>query len=288
MHFYFENLENSFILILELIMQRKDFERNAKDLFSGESLEIVLRQNGNFFELSQVEFRTKCKYKVGDDVVLEKGHLLHGFGTSLEYLKQISKEGKISKEFYGEKGGHGVSFVASTWKINNKIKLADYVLQYSGMTAMYNGKCEMVAYGKLDEFVEKMKVENPFLWEAESTMEIRFMPSLAKNDNQLALIFDMKHKECEELLKFDMLSPNVPQRLKDLCGFAEREEHDKKRALKESFNMERISYILFGIPENCIEGILVGRKYEADKRIIDKIKKLFPTCYVCNLDGKVI
>ena len=46
--------------------------------------------------------------------------------------------------------------------------------------------------------------------------------------------------------------------------------------------------ILFGIPSCFIEGILVGRKYENNKEILNKIKKLVPESYICNLDGKVI
>ena len=49
-----------------------------------------------------------------------------------------------------------------------------------------------------------------------------------------------------------------------------------------------ISAILFGIPSNLIEGILVGRKYEKDENILKEIKKLLPDCYICNLDGNVI
>lgn len=55
-----------------------------------------------------------------------------------------------------------------------------------------------------------------------------------------------------------------------------------------TFFTDRESAILFGIPSNFIEGILVGRKYEKDKEILEKIKILQPNCYICNLGGKVI
>ena len=54
------------------------------------------------------------------------------------------------------------------------------------------------------------------------------------------------------------------------------------------FFTDRESAILFGIPANFIEGILVGRTYENDKNILEEIKLLLPNCYICNLDGKVI
>ena len=39
---------------------------------------------------------------------------------------------------------------------------------------------------------------------------------------------------------------------------------------------------------NFIEGILVGRKIEKDKNVLQEIKELLPWIYICNLDGKVI
>ena len=54
------------------------------------------------------------------------------------------------------------------------------------------------------------------------------------------------------------------------------------------FFTDRESAILFGVPVNFIEGILVGRTYEKDDSILNEIKELLPDCYICNLDGKVI
>ena len=50
----------------------------------------------------------------------------------------------------------------------------------------------------------------------------------------------------------------------------------------------RAEYIIFGIPSNYIEGIIVGRKFENDKIKLEEIKKSLPNAYICNLDGKVI
>ena len=50
----------------------------------------------------------------------------------------------------------------------------------------------------------------------------------------------------------------------------------------------RADYIIFGLPKNCIEGILVGRLVEKNNDYLNQIKKLFTDCYICNLDGKVI
>jgi len=68
------------------------------------------------------------------------------------------------------------------------------------------------------------------------------------------------------------------------------------KLLKLDFIKEKIrmvfllieSTILFGIPANMIEGVLVGREYERDNNKLSEIKSLLPNCFICNLEGKVI
>ena len=66
------------------------------------------------------------------------------------------------------------------------------------------------------------------------------------------------------------------------------EVETKDRKIKDDFFTDRESAILFGIPSNLIEGILVGRIYEKNNKILDEIKELLPNSYICNLDGIVI
>ena len=63
---------------------------------------------------------------------------------------------------------------------------------------------------------------------------------------------------------------------------------NRERKNKNDFFTDRESAVLFGIPSNFIEGILVGRKYETDSTMLNKIKELVPNAYICNLDGIVI
>ena len=46
--------------------------------------------------------------------------------------------------------------------------------------------------------------------------------------------------------------------------------------------------ILYGLPSNIIEGIIVGRLVESNKDSLKLIKTTFPNRYICNIDGKVI
>ena len=58
--------------------------------------------------------------------------------------------------------------------------------------------------------------------------------------------------------------------------------------LKTETYMNRASYVIFGMNKCFIEGVIVGRKVEKSKTQLDKVKKLFPNCYIANLDGKVV
>lgn len=91
------------------------------------------------------------------------------------------------------------------------------------------------------------------------------------------------------MLKGDILSNSIND--SDVKEFVNSNYYDKfikDRKNKDDFFTNRESAILFWLPANLIEGILVGRKYKKDNQIIKKIKSLLPDCYICNLDGIVI
>lgn len=124
----------------------------------------------------------------------------------------------------------------------------------------------------------------------EQTKEARFMPSLVQNKVQVGIIFNGDNKYTKELLKGDILQyENINDvEVKEFVNpnYYERFLIDRKN--KDDFFTDRESAILFGLPANLIEGILVGREYEKDQSKLNEIKKLLPNAYICNLEGKVI
>ena len=56
----------------------------------------------------------------------------------------------------------------------------------------------------------------------------------------------------------------------------------------DNYETGREKAILFGIPTNMIKGIMVSRKLEKNQKYIKELKKLFPICYICNIDGIII
>ena len=128
-----------------------------------------------------------------------------------------------------------------------------------------------------------------FRWYMEQTKEARFLPSLVLNKVQIGIIFNCNNDVIKELLKGDILSNGISdENVKEFVNPDYYEKFIVDRKDKDDFFTDRESAILFGVPANLIEGILVGREYEKDQSKLKEIKQLIPNAYICNLDGKVI
>lgn len=242
----------------------------------------------------------KDKYNVGDTVKLKKGTLLHGTYKNLDGLKEILKDGLISSWFIDGRLSKYPSSVG-VWNLKNDYDLKDYINYYSGGTIMYCGIFEngvdtqknqtaVIPYKEMNNIIDTVSKIDCHMWTLEQTKEARFMPSLVQNRVQIGIIFNGNNKYALELLKGDILDlSNLND--KEVKPFVNQDYYEKfikYRKNKDDFFTDRESAILFGLPSNLIEGILVGRKYEKDNEILKEIKSLIPEAYICNLDGKVI
>ena len=77
-------------------------------------------------------------------------------------------------------------------------------------------------------------------------------------------------------------------KMKEFVNSDYYEKFIKERKNKNDFFTDRESAVLFGIPSNLIEGIIVGRIYEKDENILKNIKTILPNSYICNLEGIII
>ena len=120
----------------------------------------------------------------------------------------------------------------------------------------------------MNNIIEESKKYDCHMWNVEETKEARFLPSLLQDRVQIGIIFDSNNKYIEKLLKGDILSNSISNRKLKECvnlSYYERFIIDKKH--KNDFFTDRESAIIFGIPSIFIEGILVGRNYEKDKKL---------------------
>lgn len=261
--------------------------KNAKKRFKGTLLQKVLKQIDNFFEILNSDYAVKTNYNIGDNVILNKDHLLHGIGKHSDVIDIIAERGVVSLDYLGDNSNHGVCYVSAFWKVAQEISLCDFVKNYSGIIAKVNDEYEQIPYGQLDNFVEKMKNVDHWLWTAESSMEIRFMPSLARNINQVGFILNVNDEKGRKLRENAVFNNNFSEKENFAFTSKKSKGNFKKSKFKNDFFI-RAEYIIFGVPSNYIEGVLVGREFEKNKTKLDEIKKVLPNAYICNLDGKVI
>lgn len=272
---------------------------NKNEYLDSNGKKILIEQIKKYYEVKNYSIK-KDTYNIGDEVKLNKGTLLHGTYKNIDGLKEILKDGLISSWFINGRLSKYPSSVG-IWNLKKDYYLKDYIDFYSGGTIMYCGvfengkdtqqnKTEVIPYTEMNNIIDIVSKVDCHMWTLEQTKEARFMPSLVQDRVQIGIIFNGSNKYLEELLKGDILNPNNinDDDVKPFINQDYYEKFIKNRKYKDDFFTDRESAILFGIPSNFIEEILVGRKYENDNKILVELKTLLPDVYICNLDGKVI
>ncbi len=274
------------------IVKEKIKNSNAKD--------IVIKQIEKYYEALKNYIPLAPSYKVGDQVYLSKGSLLHGTYKNIEGLKEIAENGLISNLFIDGRSSKYIGSVG-VWNLKKDCYLKDYINFYSGGTMMFCGiykdginteknSTMIIPYDEMNNMLSILSKEECHMWVMEQTKEARFMPSLVQDRVQVGIIFNGNNAYIKDLLNGDILNPHIIND-EDVKEFINSDYYNKfvrERKNKNDFFTDRESAILFGIPSCFIEGILVGREYEKDEVILEKIKELLPNAYICNLDGIVI
>ena len=281
-------------------MNKEETIKIIKKKVKGNSKRIMINQVEKYYNASDYIIH-KHNYTKGDKVFLKKGTLLHGTYKNIEGLKEIVDKGLIASSFTTNGRLSKYPSSVGVWNLKQDYLLKDYINFYSGGTIKYYGviendvdtqtnKTDVIQYDKMNRIIDITSKIKCHKWELEETKEARFMPSLVQDIVQIGIIFNAGNEYIQELLKGDILNPNNIKD-KDVKPFVNPNYYkyfviDRKN--KDDFFTDRESAILFGIPSNFIEGVLVGRTYEKEKSILKEIKDLLPNAYICNLDGKVI
>lgn len=280
-------------------MNKEDYIKALKKIFKWNYRSRVLfkQQINYYFDAKNNTKKAIHNYNIGDEVLLKQHQFMRGEGALSELdekkIKFISENGFVSPDFtkkYNKK--QKTPLTIPVWNIQKDILLKDYIINYSGATLKYStqdGKktTKIIPYKKIDEEIENIRQEDFWSWQCEQTKEIRFMPSLSRDKIQLAFIMNINDECGKKLIKNDIFNLDFDKKvLKTFISKWFRENYIY--AKRDDFTTNRESAILFGIPSCYIEGLLVGRNYEKNEDILNSIKKYFPNCYICNLDGKVI
>lgn len=275
---------------------KERYIKYAETNFEGKALEIVLNQINLFYKENHIE---KKQYKIGEEVILEKGTYLHGILGGLDKFDWIIQNGFIGNNFTKENVKNKIKNSIGMWVIREKGPLKDYIIRYSGFTITYTiGRgpdskeiSELIPYHKFDQVTEEINNrEDVWMYWGDQTKEVRFLPSLVANKNQIGFILNMNNEIAQEMIKADVWNPEIDSEI--LRPFLDYRYYDKfvenDRINRTAQTTDRETAIIFGLPSTLIEGIIVGRKIEKDEKSMDYIKSKLPDCYICNLDGKVI
>ena len=280
---------------------REEYEKYINDKFDGKAKELLLK-NVDLYYQDDIKAK-KNKYNIGDLVFLKKGSFIHGLGGSPESYNDfkifdyVCKNGFIGGDF-NDRPTVKILNSVGMWNIKKDMYLKDYIELYSGVTLMYRvgdrqrgltNYFELVPYNRIvDRMVELNNDKDVWQWSCEQTKEVRFVPSLFSDKNQIAFILNMESDYAKEVAKQDVWNPEYRNEeiMKYFCS-----PYFLPEMLEGDFNAatsDRESAIMFGITPKLIEGVLVGRMIENDPEAIKYIKNKLPDCYICNIDGEVI
>lgn len=281
-------------------MDKNNILQIIEEKFTNQSKYIMINQFKRFNEIKSTPLPNEKKYNIGEEVILKKGTLLHGTYKNLDGLKHIATNGLVASDFINSRKSKYPSCVG-VWNLTRDYILKDYINFYSGATIKYSGllindeysqeiKTEVIKYSDLNQLNSILKKHPCRIWNMEQTKEARFMPSLAQDKVQIGIIFKNNIYTNMLIKNGDILDKNIidDSTVKEFVNSDYYERFIEERKQKDDFFTNRESAILYGIPANCIDGILVGRIYENDKTKLGEIKKILPNSYICNLDGIVI
>ena len=278
---------------------KNEYEKIVNERFNGKTRELLL-ENIELFYKNDIDI-VRNKYNIGDNVFLKKGTFIHGLGGSsdndFKIFDYVCENGFIGGDF-NERPTVKILNSVGMWNIKEDMYLKDYINMYSGVTIWYRvgdrergltDHFELCNYKNMEKrFIELNNDPEVWQWSAEQTKEVRFVPSLFSDKNQIAFILNMDSEYAKEVSRHDVWNKEfrTEEIMKDFCA-----EYFLPEMLEGNFNAattDREAAIMFGISPKLIEGVLVGRRIENDKEKLEYIKSKLPDCYICNLDGKVI
>lgn len=273
-------------------MSKEVYIKLVNEKINNNAKKLLLKQIERYYDAVNNYKPKISSYEIGDLVKLEKGTLLHGTYKNIEGLEKIAEEGLICN-LAVESRSSKYPLTVGVWNLQKDYLLKDYINFYSGATILFKSEgmkeTSVIPYSKMSDIMNIVTRNDYFIWSMQQTKEARFMPSYQQENVQIGIIFNGNNSYVKELLKGDILNNKLNDlNVKPFVNERFYESFLTERKEKDDFFTNRESAIIFGLPSCFIEGVLVGRKYEKNNKILEKIKELLPYCYICNLDGIII
>lgn len=269
---------------------------DLKKYFKKEKTQKLFNEHIKNFEKAKTNTFKEKIYRIGDEIFLDNNSLIHGSRISIDKLNVIKNYGLIAPEFYTETNlPKKKPYVVEFWEINENISLKNYINKYCGVTLEIYSKEGIViekiisSFEDIENHISKVSKYETFRdYIIYPNQEQRYLPNKINNNSTMAFIVKKDSKEKEKILKNDIFSDSFDfEILEEILpnwyiekyvktGFTDKAETGREKA------------IIYGIPSSFIEGILVNSQIENDELSLNKIKEIFPDCYICNIYGKII
>lgn len=256
------------------------------------TINIFNQQVNNFNIIIKKNVDIKNNYNIGDDVIINEDTLIHGTRIDVNDLSLVKDNGLIAPEFFGNFNKNKKKpFVVEFWKINKKMFLKDFINNCCGVTLEVkniDGSILLSETLSIEMVKEKLlSLGNYRDYVIFQNQEQRFVPNIYNKNSTMAFIVK-ETEENKDLINNDIFSENFDKSI--LKNILPKWFYKKYFITRNFDNYEtgRERAIIYGVPSNCIEGILVNEDIEKDKEKLNIIKNIFPTCYICNINGKVI
>ena len=267
---------------------------NFERYFKGEkTINIFTEQYSNFYKSNIQQLK---KYGIGDEVLLNKNSLIHGTRINIDNLYIVKENGLIASEFYeNEPRMKKKPYIVEFWRVDENISLKHFIEKYCGVTIeVYSKEGQVIeniisSFKDIEENVKKAsRLENFRDYTIYQNQEQRFLPNKIIKQNLLAFIVNNDSEEKNLILKNDIFSNEFDfEILKEILPEWYIEKYIKT-GLSDRTETRRERGIIYGVPSCFIEGIMVNEEIENSKQNLEHISSIFPECYICNVDGKVV
>jgi len=243
------------------------------------------------YDYYQANYKITNRMKVGGEVLVNRNTLIHGTRLKYDELDVIAKNGLISSEFYSNFNKHKKKpFVVEFFNIEEELTLKEYLRKYTGFTINFLDnhseiiKTVICPYEDIKNVICSTEGYRDYI--IYQNQEQRFLPNELNHNSDVAFI--IQFNDDNKLIKNDTFDIKFDKNI--LKNIYPKWFYKKYMITRKFDNYEtgREKAIIYGVPTNMFDGIIVSRRYEEDEKILDAIKEKFPNCYIANLDGKVI
>lgn len=265
---------------------KKIIEKKFKNIATKE---LFYKQIDNFFKYH--ENNTKL-YKVGEEVQLSTTNLIHGSRIEPENMSIIKQHGLVASEFYLKKRIiKKKPFIVEFWNVENEMTLKEFIDTRAGVTIEVNnmdGTTKYQIMSSINDIGTKIQALSSYRdYVIYQNQEQRFIPNKYFKDSTIAFIIDNDSEKKNDILKNDIFNKKLDRTILEeiLPKWYIEKYIDGQFDIHET---GREKGILFGVPSEMIEGILVNDEIKSNTQILNHIHHTFPNCYICDTNGKVL